>query len=177
MRARYSPFSLQADAQIYFPNKCNTGDGMIMAMQAGGAMQKHEPHAAVIHLEAGAASYGFLHVNALGERFKNEDVNTQSKSCTKELEPGGIAWTVYDADWLSQVKEQVDGNLAGGPSYGQMWQPWGLGWNAEVEQMTQEQHIKDGKVVTADTLEELAEAKAAYEAGLPTLKQKHLRKL
>ena len=27
------------------------------------------------------------------------------------------------------------------------------------------------------TLEELAEAKAAYEAGLPTLKQKHLRKL
>ncbi|MCB0133092.1 MAG: FAD-binding protein, partial [Caldilineaceae bacterium] len=141
MRARYSPFSLQADAQIYFPNKCNTGDGMIMAMQAGGAMQKHEPHAAVIHLEAGAASYGFLHVNALGERFKNEDVNTQSKSCTKELEPGGIAWTVYDADWLSQVKEQVDGNLAGGLFYGQMWQPWGLGWNAEVEQMTQEQHI------------------------------------
>jgi len=157
MRARYSPFSLNADAQIYFPNKCNTGDGMVMAMQAGGAMQKHEPHAAVIHLEAGAASYGFLHVNALGERFKNEDVNTQSKSCTKELEPGGIAWTVYDADWLGQVKEQVDGDLAGGLFYGQMWQPWGLGWNAEVEQMTQEQHIKDGKIVTADTLEELAE--------------------
>lgn len=29
-----------------------------------------------MHLEAGAASYGFLHVNGNGERFLNEDVNT-----------------------------------------------------------------------------------------------------
>ena len=156
MVERYSPFTLLADSQIYFPNKCNTGDGHILAMHAGGAMQQHEPHAAVIHLESGAASYGFLHVNALGKRFKNEDVNTQSKSCTKEFEPGGIAWTVYDADGLSQVKKQVDGKYAGGLFYGQMWQPMDLGWNQEVEQMTLDQHIKDGKVMTADTLEELA---------------------
>lgn len=156
LKERYSPFSLNADAQIYFPNKCNTGDGLIMAMQAGGAMQKHEPHAAVIHLEAGAASYGFLHVNAEGERFKNEDVNTQSKSCTKELEPGGIAWTIYDRDWAKQVKGQVDSNIAGGLFYGQMWQPWGKGWNQEVEEMTQEAHIKDGKVLVANSIEELA---------------------
>lgn len=152
----FSPFSLNADAQIYFPNKCNTGDGMIMAMQAGGVMQRHEPHAAVIHLEAGAASYGFLHVNANGERFKNEDVNTQSKSCTKELEPDGIAWTIYDKNWSKQVKEQVDSNIAGGLFYGQMWQPWGNGWNEEVEEMTQQAHVKDGKVLVADTIEELA---------------------
>lgn len=156
MKERFSPFSLNADAQIYFPNKCNTGDGMIMAMQVGAAMQKHEPHAAVIHLEAGAASYGFLHVNTEGERFKNEDVNTQSKSCTKELEPEGIAWTIYDKNWAKQVKEQVDSNLAGGLFYGQMWQPWGKGWNQEVEEMTQAAHIKDGKVLVADSIEELA---------------------
>jgi succinate dehydrogenase/fumarate reductase flavoprotein subunit len=156
MKKRYAPYSLDADVQIYLPNKCNTGDGHIMAMQAGGAMQQHEPHAAVIHLEAGAASYGFLHVNALGKRFKNEDVNTQSKSCDKELEPGGIAWTIYDADGLSEVKQQVDDKLGGGLFYGQMWQPWGLGWNMDVEKATLEQHIKDGKVVTADTIEELA---------------------
>ncbi|ADD68346.1 fumarate reductase/succinate dehydrogenase flavoprotein domain protein [Denitrovibrio acetiphilus DSM 12809] len=153
---RYSPFTLNADAQIYFPNKCNTGDGIIMAMQAGGAMQRYEPHAAVIHLEAGAASYGFLHVNALGDRFKNEDVNTQSKSCTKELEPDGIAWTIYDKDWADQVKYQVDNNLGGGLFYGQMWQPWGKGWNKEVEIMTQKAHIKDGKVLVANSIEELA---------------------
>lgn len=156
MRKRWSPFSLLADAQIYFPTKSNTGDCHIMALQAGGAMQKVEDHSATVHLEAGAASYGFLHVNALGERFKNEDVNTQSKSCTKELQPGGIAWTVYDADWVDQVKSQVDSNLAGGLFYGQMWQPWGAGWNTEVEKATQAQHIKDGKVVKAETLDELA---------------------
>jgi hypothetical protein len=127
-----------------------------MAMQAGGSMQRHEPHAAVIHLEAGAASYGFLHVNAEGRRFKNEDVNTQSKSCTKELEPEGIAWTIYDRDGLTEVKKQVDANLGGGLFYGQMWQPWGKGFNLEVEKMTQEAHIKDGKVLVANTIEELA---------------------
>ncbi|QIZ76285.1 FAD-dependent oxidoreductase [Ferrimonas lipolytica] len=157
MMQRYDPFALQADAQIYFPNKCNTGDGMIQAMQAGGAMQQHEPHAAVIHLEAGAASYGFLHVNANGDRFKNEDVNTQSKSCTKELQPDGIAWTIYDRDWADQVKSQVDANLAGGLFYGQMWQPWGKGFNKEVEIETQAAHINDGKVVVANSIAELAD--------------------
>lgn len=157
MKERYAPYALKSDAQIYFPNKCNTGDGHKMAMWAGGAMQIAEPHAAVIHLEAGAASYGFLHVNALGKRYKNEDVNTQSKSVTKMLQPDNIAWTVYDAEGLKQTKQQVDAGLAGGLFYGQMWQPWGKGWNLEVEQMTLEQHIKDGKVVTAGTLEELAQ--------------------
>ena len=172
MVKRYSPFTLRADAQIYFPNKCNTGDGHIMALQAGGDMQRHEPHAAVIHLEAGAASYGFLHVNANGERFMNEDVNTQSKSCDKELQPHGIAWSVYDAKWLDQVKSQVDANLAGGLFYGQMWQPWGKGWNQEVEKMTQEAHIKDGKVLVASTLEELAQKmKVPVDKFLKTVKR------
>ncbi|WP_282110509.1 FAD-dependent oxidoreductase [Shewanella algicola] len=157
MLQRYSPFSLKADAQIYFPNKCNTGEGITQALQAGAVMQQHEPHGAVIHLEAGAASYGFLHVNTNGKRFKNEDVNTQSKSCTKELQPDGVAWTVYDKDWADQVKAQVDGDLAGGLFYGQMWQPWGKGWNKEIEQMTQEAHIKDGKVVVANSVAELAQ--------------------
>ncbi len=156
MRKRWAPYSLRVDAQIYFPTKSNTGDCHIMALQAGGAMQRLEDHAATVHLEAGAASYGFLHVNALGERFKNEDVNTQSKSCSKELQPHGIAWTVYDADWVDQVKAQVDANLAGGLFYGQMWQPWGAGFNKDVEIATQAQHIKDGKVVKADTIAELA---------------------
>jgi len=156
MRECFAPFTLLADAQIYFPNKCNTGDGLVMAMQAGGAMQRHDPHAAVIHLEAGAGSYGFLHVNALGERFKNEDVNTQSKSCTKELEPGGIAWTVYDKYGIDQVKQQLDAGLAGGLFYGQTFQKWGSGFDVEMEKSIQQQHIKDGKILVADSIEELA---------------------
>lgn len=156
MRKRWAPYSLRVDAQIYYPAKSNTGDGHIMAMRVGGVMQRLEDHAATVHLEAGAASYGFLHVNMNGQRFMNEDVNTQSKSCSKELQPHGISWTVYDSEWINQVKAQVDGNMAGGLFYGQMWQPWGAGWNQDVERATQAQHIKDGKVVKADTIEELA---------------------
>ncbi len=157
MRKAFAPYSLRADASIYFPTKSNTGDGHIMAMQIGGVMQKNDNHAATVHLEAGAGSYGFLHVNGNGRRFMNEDVNTQSKSCSKELQPHGIAWTIYDDNWTNDVKSQVDANLAGGLFYGQMWQPWGSGWNVQVEKDTQAQHIKDGKVFVANTIEELAQ--------------------
>lgn len=58
MRKAFAPYSLHADAQIYFPTKSNTGDAHIMAMQAGGVMQKNDNHAATVHLEAGAGSYG-----------------------------------------------------------------------------------------------------------------------
>ncbi|KUG03741.1 twin-arginine translocation pathway signal precursor [hydrocarbon metagenome] len=157
MVERYDPFALQADSQIYFPNKCNTGDAHKMAMWAGGAMQKVEPHAAVIHLESGAQSYAFLHVNALGNRFKNEDVNTQSKSCSKEYEPDGIAWTIYDADGLSQVKQQIDAGLGGGLFFGQTFQRIGTEFDLAAEQQILDLHLSNGKVKTANTLEELAE--------------------
>jgi hypothetical protein len=156
MVERYDPFALQADSQIYFPNKCNTGDAHKMAMWVGGAMQKVEPHAAVIHLESGAQSYAFLHVNALGQRFKNEDVNTQSKSCSKHYEPDGIAWTVYDADGLQQVKKQIDAGIGGGLFYGQTFQRIGTEFDLEAEQQVLDLHLSNGKVVTADTLEGLA---------------------
>lgn len=157
MKARYAPLATIVDDQIYFPNKCNTGDGHLMAMDIGGAMQKIEPHAAVIHLESGAISYGFLHVNALGKRFKNEDVNTQSKSCSKLYEPDRIAWTIYDADGLKQVQNQLENNQAGGLFYGQMERLIGEKWSMEEEQNQLERHIKAGKVVTANSIEELAQ--------------------
>jgi succinate dehydrogenase/fumarate reductase flavoprotein subunit len=157
MKERYDPFALKADAQIYFPNKCNTGDAHIMAMQCGGAMQKAEPHAAVIHLEAGAQSYGFLHINALGKRYKNEDVNTQSKSCTKAFQPNNIAWTIYDADGLSAVKQQVDAGLGGGLFFGQMFQRIGIPFDLDGEKQILDAGLKDGKVVSGNSLEELAQ--------------------
>lgn len=157
MKERYAPYARLADAQIYFPNKCNTGDGHIMAMHAGGAMQKVEPHAAVIHLEAGAQSYGFLHINGLGKRYKNEDVNTQSKSVTKAFEPKRIAWTIYDADGLTEVKQQVDSGIAGGLFYGQTFQRMGTKFDLAAEQQILNGQLKNGKVVSANTLEELAQ--------------------
>ncbi|MDR2104152.1 MAG: FAD-dependent oxidoreductase [Deferribacteraceae bacterium] len=157
MTDRWCPIVRLADAQIYFPNKCNTGDLHKQAFQIGGVMQKTEPHAAVIHLEAGATSYGFLHVNALGKRFKNEDVNTQSKSCSKLFEPkGGVAWTIYDADGLKQVKEQLDMGVSGGLFYGQMSRLNNEPYDLKEEEALLKANIEQGKVVTANTLDELA---------------------
>jgi succinate dehydrogenase/fumarate reductase flavoprotein subunit len=157
MTDRWCPIVRMADAQIYFPNKCNTGDLHKQAFQIGGVMQKAEPHAAVIHLEAGATSYAFLHVNALGKRFKNEDVNTQSKSCSKLFEPkGGVAWTIYDADGLKQVKEQLDNGISGGLFYGQMSRLDREPYDLAEEEALLKTNIDQGKVVTANTLDELA---------------------
>lgn len=156
MVERYAPYALQMDSQIYFPNKCNTGDLHKMAMWAGAAMQKVEPHAGVIHLESGAQSYAFLHINGLGERYKNEDVNTQSKSVTKIYQPKKTAWTIYDADGLNEVKQQIDSGIGGGLFYGQTFMRMGTKFDLAAEQQILETQLKNGKVVSADTLEELA---------------------
>ncbi len=170
--ARYCPIASIADAQVFFPRKLNTGDVHIAAMQSGAAMQRVEPHAVAIHLEAGAVSYGFLHVNAYGKRFKNEDINTQSKSCAKLLQPrGGKCWTIYDADGLDQVKWQIDNDVAGGLFYGQMFGAMNEPYDVEAEKMLLEAHIKQGKVIQADSIKELgkkmgldAEARKNFEA-------------
>ncbi|KUG03739.1 twin-arginine translocation pathway signal [hydrocarbon metagenome] len=156
MLERYNSFALEADAQVYFPQETNVGEGHKIAMWVGAAMQKVEPHSTVIHLEAGAMSYFFLHVNARGKRFKNEDVNTQSKSCGKLLEPGGIAWTVYDANGLADVQKSIAAATGGGLFWDQTERLMGQEWDMEAEQALLEEHIKTGKVVTANTLEDLA---------------------
>ena len=119
-------------------------------------MQRSEPHAAVMHLDFGAASYGFLHVNWEGKRFKNEDVNTQSKSVTKALQTQKEAWTIYDANGLKAVKQQMDAGLGGGLQWGQLTQPVGGEYNLEAQEIVLQGEIESGLTQTADTLEELA---------------------
>ncbi len=157
MLERYAPYALQVDAQLYFPQVSNMGEGHIMAMWVGAAMQKIEPHAAVIHLEAGAMSYFFLHINSQGKRFKNEDVNIQSKSLTKELETGGLAWSIYDANGLSDVQKAVSMGIGGGLFWDQINRLIGEEWDMDAEQALLQDHIRSGKVFTADTLEGLAQ--------------------
>ena len=132
-------------------------DEYMQAIWAGAAMQKSEPHAAVMHLDFGAASYGFLHVNWEGKRFKNEDVNTQSKSVTKALQTQKDAWTIYDSHGLEQVKAQMDAGLGGGLQWGQLTQPVGGEYNLEAQQIVLEGEIEKGQTVKADSLKELAQ--------------------
>lgn len=154
----YSPMVAYAlDARWYLPPNVDTGDLHKQALWAGAAMQKSEPHAAVMHLDFGAASYGFLHVNWEGKRFKNEDVNTQSKSATKALQTHKEAFCIYDSHGLEQVKEQMDNKLGGGLQWGQLTQPVGGEYNLEAQKRVLAGEIEDGLTVEADTLEELAE--------------------
>lgn len=154
----YSPMVAYAmDARWYIPGNIDTGDLHKQAIWVGAAMQKSEPHAAVMHLDFGAASYGFLHVNWEGNRFKNEDVNTQSKSVTKALQTHKEAYCIYDSHGLEQVKWQMDNKYGGGLQWGQLTQPVGGEYNLEAQQRVLEGELESGLTVQADTVEELAE--------------------
>jgi len=153
----YSPMTAYAvDLRVYLPPEVDSGDMHKQAIWIGGAMQKSEPHAAVMHLDFGAASYGFLHVNWEGKRFKNEDVNTQSKSVTKALQTQKEAYCIYDKHGLAQVKEQIDAGLGGGLQWGQLTQPVGGEYNLAAQERVLEGEIKDGLTFEANSLEELA---------------------
>ena len=154
----YAPFqNYSTDLYCYLPPNCNMGELHQQAMWIGGAMQKSEPHASVTHLDFGAASYGFLHVNGLGQRFKNEDVNTQSKSIVKAFQPTKQAYTIYDAGGLEEVKRQVDAGIGGGLQWGQLTQAIGYEYNLDAQKATLEGELESGLTFQADTIEELAE--------------------
>lgn len=162
MRTRYQPFTWYADHRLYVPSGISTGDLHKQALWIGGAMQESEPHCSTIHLESGAQSYNFLHVNAEGKRFMNEDVNTQSKSCVKEYQPDGLAFTIYDANSLEAFAESCNQGISGGISSGQQYRRFGVPFDMEVELKLREAKIEQGLLFQADSLEELAEM-----AGLP----------
>jgi succinate dehydrogenase/fumarate reductase flavoprotein subunit len=154
----YSPMVAYANDQAYYiPPGVDTGDLHKQAIWIGAAMQKSEPHSAVMHLDFGAASYGFLHVNGEGRRFKNEDVNTQSKSVTKALQTNKDAYTIYDSHGLEYVKKQMDAGVGGGLQWGQLTQPVGGEYNLEAQQIVLQQEIEGGLTFEANTLEELAQ--------------------
>lgn len=154
----YAPVcNYSTDIVVYLPPNVNNGELHQQALWIGGAMQKSEPHASVTHLDFGAASYGFLHVNGEGRRFKNEDVNTQSKSITKAFQPTKQAYTIYDSNGLAAVKEQVDAGKGGGLQWGQLTQPIGGTYNLEAQQQVLKDEVAQGMTFESDTLEDLAE--------------------
>ena len=158
MMQRYNPWALNAmDERLYIPMWVNTGDLHKQALWIGAAMQTNDSHAACMHLESGAQSYNFLHVNSLGQRFMNEDVNTQSKSSNKAFYGDHRAYTIYDANGLTEIARQCEDGLAGGISVGQQYRRFGTPFDMDVENKLLQAKIEDGNIQVADTLEELAE--------------------
>ena len=158
MMTRYNPWALKAMGErLYIPQWVNTGDLHKQALWIGAAMQTNESHASVMHLESGAQSYNFLHVNSLGERFMNEDVNTQSKSSGKAFWGDHRAYTIYDSTALEKIAKQCEDGIAGGISCGQQYRRMGTPFDMDVENALLEAKIEEGFIQVADTLEELAE--------------------
>lgn len=167
MMQRYNPWALNAmDERLYIPMWVNTGDLHKQAMWIGGAMQPSEPHCATIHLESGAQSYNFLHVNKNGERFMNEDVNTQSKSCVKSYQPEGKAFTIYDANSLESFAQSCNDGISGGISSDQQYRRFGVPFDMDVELKLRQAKIDQGLLFQADTLDELAEKAGIDAEGL-----------
>ncbi|SDE56988.1 FAD-dependent oxidoreductase [Sporomusa acidovorans] len=152
---RYCPLANKVEAKIYTPVGANTGDGHKLGLWAGAAMQKDEPHAAMIHTQAGAWSYCFLHVNKNGERYSNEDATPQAVCMAKMEQPDRVAWAVYDDRFLDELPKTVE--IGGGMFWDQVARTWGHPWSRESEERLLKRHLDAGLVVKADTLDELAQ--------------------
>ena len=120
------------------------GEGHQMAMWIGAVMEP-TPHAPMTH----SMSFGllgdtaFLHVNAFGERFQNEDVPGQSWTDQVELQPGMISWQIIDAKWKERLPHMSIG-------HGSIFSPT----ERTLSGKTLEEEVNSA--ITANTIEELA---------------------
>jgi len=135
------------------------GEGHQMALEAGAAWQKTFPNAVMIqgsrigsHMPNG--SHRGLRLNVRGERFCNEDCNGAYTAITVLREPEQKAWGIWDHAYAGKLEF------------------FAMGGTREAKPLTKEQiyavwdrFIKAGRIVKADTLEELFE-----QIGIPVEK-------
>lgn len=147
MVQRYCPKAADVDINVYVP-AVNTGDGHKMGMWVGAAMQEEEPHTPMVHNLGGLmmTSNPFLKVNALGQRYANEDVPIPYMANRVQLLPDNISWMVFDSTYGE--------DLAGVTP--------GFGRSVEMSDRLQtsiDDMVEQGtSVFKADTIEALAEA-------------------
>jgi fumarate reductase flavoprotein subunit len=118
----------------------NTGDGHRMAMQMGAVMELG-PHAPMAHMFHVMGTDAFLRVNKFGERYENEDVDTQSIA-NQCLQQGGY-WVVFDESWPEDVPKM-------GVGFQKVWRE-----DASTRKNF-ESRLKSGRIQKADTIDELA---------------------
>jgi fumarate reductase flavoprotein subunit len=131
----------------------NTGDGHRMGMWVGAAIDD-PPHCPMLFDWAvwskeglfNVARQPWLYVDLNGQRFMNEDLPWGYECAQLLQQPGGVAWSVWDAKYdqeIPKMKSQCCKNM-GPPTY--LWNP---------KQLTEA--LKQGNVLTAPTIEELAQ--------------------
>lgn len=140
----------------YTPTGVNTGDGHKIGMWAGAQLQDL-PLPVMMHPQAFCWFHGpFLFVNDDGERFMCEDTWVQGKSLAINRQPNGEAWSVFDANWPTDL---VNGLPYGGGMFWDSFRPYGSdpSMAADYFQTQIPDYIDQGIAFQADTLEELAE--------------------
>ncbi|MDR2377891.1 MAG: FAD-dependent oxidoreductase [Bifidobacteriaceae bacterium] len=133
--------------------KSNQGDGHLMGLWAGAQMQKG-PHAGNIHYDpalppapsVAGSGCPWLWVNLLGERFCNEDCSYGQIYAQAMNQPEFMHYQVFDDNFAADVEagRMGEGNNKNGPFPG-----FGMAFI--------QPQIESGDVLTADTIEELAE--------------------
>jgi fumarate reductase flavoprotein subunit len=145
MLERFCPKALDVDMNVYAP-ALNTGDGHKMGLWIGAALQEEEPHAPMIHNLGGApmTSNPFLRVNALGERYQNEDVPVPYICNAISRQPRNIAWVVFDGKFADDAPK-MGGGFAREPMV------------TQETLKALEKAIGNKTAVKADTIEDLAQ--------------------
>lgn len=144
----FCPISNRSDANVYAPAGFNNGDGILMGAWAGAALSK-SPAAPMIHqftldtLEFNLTSFimSWLAVNANGERYGAEMPFEPMLTNARMNTPGNVAWSLFDSDYKTYVMQQ---------------QPERFDRFTDGLDAVMEKWLSNGKLVKADTLEDLA---------------------
>ena len=132
------------------------GEGHLMALWAGAAWQRTWPCAPMIQGSRVCSSlpYGShrgLRLNALGERYCNEDMNGAYTALTTLREPGGRAYIIWGSNYADDIRWRAHGGQRDGPDMTR--EQILANWDGQIEK---------GKAIRADTIEEVVE-----KLGLP----------
>ena len=126
-----------------------------MGMWVGAKLQDL-PLPTMMHPQAFCWFHGpFLFVNDDGKRFMCEDTWVQGKSLAINRQPNGEAWSVFDANWKTDL---ANGLPYGGGMFWDSFRPYGSDVSAAPEYFETQipNYIKLGNAFQADTLDELA---------------------
>ena len=147
-------------------NFTNQGDGIRLGMWAGAQVQ--QSHAPMIHHMGGGAALdgvgvmgnaGFLNLDWNGKRFMNEDLPGQQIENQIELQKNRESWQIFDSNWPEQLPYMPAAH--GGACYYEDYasKEDGPKNNATYRNYKSpyqlEAAVADGRVIKADTLEEL----------------------
>ncbi len=157
MRAEYLPHAAGLKSAYSQPD-VNTGDGQLMGMWVGGAMQL-SPHCSNIHYDPpidvpdiGGSGIPWLFVNKNGQRFCNEDVEYGQLYAQDMNQPEYMHYQVFDDNFRTDWVDMGSGMMKKEP-------PVDIVGSIEAG-------VENGHVFKGDTIEDLAAAMGVPAAEL-----------